>query len=90
MRSIGIEQMQYKPDLDEVRNQKIRVERYRKYKIPTAFFSSSNEEVSIYTEDEKIAMRLIEQDREIPKEIEQKLLDTIKERTERNKKLNIE
>lgn len=38
MRSIGKEQLQYKPDISEVKNQKARAEKYRFYKIPTAFF----------------------------------------------------
>ena len=89
MRSIGKEQLQYKPDISEVKNQKARAEKYRFYKIPTAFFSSTDKSSEIHTEYEKAAIKFIENDLEIPKDLENKLIETMSEREERNKKYNI-
>ena len=87
MKSIGKEYLGYTVNRSGVRHRKFIVEQCRKYKIPTGCFSSTNDD--IYTPDEKLALELLEDNKELPNDLKERLLSTLEEREKRNKSLNI-
>lgn len=61
----------------------IRDKRYEKYGIPVGVFTS--EYNSVFTKDEEEAMHYLNLNLELPKELEQRLINSLPERLERNK-----
>jgi len=73
-------------DTHKIELEKLRDDRYRKYDIPVGVFFSQSEHL-LFTKDEEKAMYYLDSHLELPKELEQKLLDTLSERLERNTKI---
>lgn len=88
MKSIGKEHLGYTVNRSGVKHRKFIVEQCRKYKIPTGCFSSTDAD-DIYTPDEKLALELLEDNKELPNDLKERLLSTLEEREKRNKSLNI-
>ena len=57
-------------------------------KIPTGIFTG-DELDKIYTQDEKEFIQLLNKGEEIPKELEQRLIESMPEREERNREENL-
>lgn len=89
MKSIGKEHLGYTVNRSGVKLRKFIVEQCRKYKIPTGCFSSTDDD--IYTPDEKLALELLEDNKELPNDLKERLLSTLEERKQMHRvtKLNI-
>lgn len=72
-------------DPHEIELEIARDKEYKKYGIPIGVFSSGKK--SIFTKDEEAAMYYLDMGMELPTDLKQRLLNTLPERLERNRKM---